>query len=346
MSITPAVWFPTVRTGTGTDVFTERLVKDLQARGVRAEITWLPLRAEYAPWSVPIPETPEWATVAHINTWLNPRFIPDHLPSVATIHHAIHHPNTRSYKGWLRVMYHKYWIAPIERRVIRRVEKVIAVSQFVADSARRSLIDVPMEVIYNGIDAEVFKPGDRVRKPPEAFRLLYVGSWMARKGVDLLAPIMRELGEEFELRYTGGTAAEKDKPYMPSNMIDIGRLQGDAAVTHAMQNADALLFPSRSEGHPLVVIEAMACGLPVVASRIGPVIEAVDNGITGLLCRLDDVAEFVSAIRTLSEDQALNDAIRCTAPNQTQERFSENAMIYKYLDVYCNITSASLRCGS
>lgn len=344
--MTPAIWFPTVRTNTGTDVFTLRLVKNLKEQGIKAEITWLPLRAEYAPWTVAIPTAPTWATAVHVNTWLHPRFIPYHLPLVATIHHAIHHPSARSYKGWPRAIYHKHWIAPIERQTMRRADKVIAVSQFVADSARRSLIDVPMEVIYNGIDAEVFKPGDRVRKPPEPFRLLYVGSWMARKGVDLLAPIMRELGEGFELRYTGGAAAEKDKPYMPSNMIDIGRLQGDAAVTHAMQNADALLFPSRSEGHPLVAIEAMACGLPVVASRIGPVIEAVDNGITGLLCRLDDVAEFVSAIRTLSEDQALNDAIRCTAPNRTQERFSENAMIYKYLDVYCNITSASLRFGS
>lgn len=42
----PAIWFPTVRTGTGTDVFTERLVKGLNEQGIKAEITWLPLRAD------------------------------------------------------------------------------------------------------------------------------------------------------------------------------------------------------------------------------------------------------------------------------------------------------------
>ena len=88
----PAIWFPAVRTGTGTDVFTERLVAGLIARGIRAEITWLPLRAEYAPWSVAIPQPPAWATVCHINTWLHPRFIPARLPVVATLHHAIHDP--------------------------------------------------------------------------------------------------------------------------------------------------------------------------------------------------------------------------------------------------------------
>lgn len=48
-----AVWFPAVRSYSGADVFTERLCAGLNARGIRAEISWLPLRAEYAPWSVP-----------------------------------------------------------------------------------------------------------------------------------------------------------------------------------------------------------------------------------------------------------------------------------------------------
>ncbi len=342
MQLKPAVWFPTVRTNTGTDIFTQRLVKGLNERGIQAEITWLPLRAEYAPWTVPVPKTPAWATAVHVNTWLHPRFIPRNLPLIATIHHAVHHSDAQSYKGWRRAFYHSYWIAPIERRVMQRADKVIAVSQFVADSSKQTLVNVPMEVIHNGIDTNVFKPGNRVRNPGEPFRLLYVGSWMARKGVDLLPPIMRKLGDDVELRYTSGPAAEKDKPHMPPNMIDIGRLQGDAAVATAMQNADALLFPSRSEGHPLVTIEAMACKLPVVASSIGPLIEVIAHGETGLLCPLDDVTGFVSAVRNLSTDQALYDAMRRAAPNRTLERFSEKAMVEKYLDAYRNIISAAL----
>src|SRR5699024_10382375 len=92
------------------------------------------------------------------------------------------------------------------------------------------------------------------------------GSWIARKGVDLLAPIMRELGDGFELWYTGGSAAAKDRADMPSNMHDLGRLDSADAVVAAMQSADAFLFPSRSEGFGLVIMEAMACGLPVIAT--------------------------------------------------------------------------------
>lgn len=330
----PAIWFPTVRTNTGTDVFTQRLVADLCKRGVRAEITWLPLRAEYAPWTVPIPRPPAWATVAHVNTWLHTRFIPRSLPVVATIHHAVHHPDASAYKGPLRAAYHRWWIAPNERRVLRQVQRVVAVSQFVADSTRHSLLDVPMQVIYNGVDTERFCPGTRQRQSGEPFKLLFVGSWMARKGVDLLAPILRQLGEGFVLHYTGGPAAEKDKAHMPPNMVDMGRLQGDAAVVAAMQNADALLFPSRSEGFGLVAAEAMACGLPVIAARSASLVEVVADGQTGVLCQPDDVAAFVTATRSLAADHARYARLAQAARLQAVEHFSETTMTNAYLHLY------------
>lgn len=330
----PAIWFPAVRTGTGTDVFTERLVAGLTERGIRAEITWLPLRAEYAPWTVAIPETPEWANTVHVNTWLHPRFLPKHLPVVATLHHSIHDPALRPYKGWLRAAYHRWWIAPIERRVLRRADRAVAVSQFVADMARQTLCDVPMQVIYNGIDTEMFRPGSRVRQPGAPFRLLYVGSWMARKGVDLLAPIMRELGEGFELHYTGGPAAQQDKAGMPGNMVDIGRLHGDAAVVAAMQDADALLFPSRSEGFGLVAAEAMACGLPVIVARASSLPEVVEAGVTGLLCPGNDCGAFVAAVCKLMNDSGLAVAMSAAASAAAERRFGFDTMIAAYSDVY------------
>lgn len=335
-AISPAVWFPTVKAGTGTDVFTERLVSGLNQCGIRAEITWLPLRAEYAPWTVAIPRPPAWATVCHINTWLHPRFIPKHLPVVATLHHSIHDPALRPYKGWLRAAYHRWWIAPIERRVFRRADKVIAVSRFVADMARQTLCDVPMQVIYNGIDTELFRPGNRVRQPGEPFRLLYVGSWMARKGVDLLAPIMRELGDGFELRYTGGQASDKDKAGMPVTMYDIGRLPLPQIIA-AMRDADAFLFPSRSEGFGLVAAEAMACGLPVIAASASSLPEVVEDGVTGILCPGNDCGAFAVAANRLADDSALASSMSVAASAVARSNFDLNTMISAYLGLYRNV---------
>lgn len=322
----PAIWFPAVRCGTGTDVFTETLVAGLREQGLQAEITWLPHRAEYLPWTVPVPKPPAWANVVHINTWLHPRFIPVDLPVVATLHHSIHDPALKPYKGWLRAAYHQHWIRHIERASMRRANTVVAVSQFAADSAKAHVLDCPIQVIHNGVDTKRFYPPAhrQIHKP---FRLLYVGSWMARKGVDLLAPIMCELGDDFVLHYTGGAAAEKDKPQMPPNMHDLGRLTGDEVVK-AMHEADALLFPSRSEGLPLTVLEAMACGLPVITTKETASYELLKNSTMDILVSRNDIKGFVAAV------QSLHNTILSSGFKPTNTNISQENMVKKYLCVY------------
>lgn len=330
----PAVWFPAVRTGTGTDVFTERLVAGLTKRGIRAEILWLPLRAEYAPWTVRVPEPPAWATVAHVNTWLHQRFLPKHLPVVATLHHSVHDPALDPSKGFAQRVYHRYWIRHVERCTMGRADVVVAVSHFAAGMARRYVLDRPMRVIYNGVDTERFRRPDGAHTPHSPFRLLYVGSWKALKGVDLLTRIMRELAAGFELLYTGGAASKCDKRLMPPNMHDIGRLKGEDAVVAAMQDADAFLFPSRSEGFGLVAVEAMACGLPVIATRGSSLTEVVAENQTGILCPLDDVAAFVAAVREVSSNPARYRAMREAARHSVVARLSLANTVSAYINVY------------
>ena len=334
----PAVWFPAVRAGSGTDVFTERMVEGLRKRGLRAEITWLPLRAEYAPWTVPVPVQPSWANVVHVNTLLHSRFLPEHSAVIATLHHSIHHPSLDSYKGVPRRLYHSWWMRAVERRTLQRANVVVAVSRFAADTARKTLLDRPMQVVHNGVDTESFRPPMQ-RTAHQPFRLLYVGKWALLKGVDLLAPIMRELGTGFELRYTGGEVARRDRRYMPSNMHDIGKLHGANAVVTAMRDADALLFPSRSEGFGLVAAEAMACGLPVVATRGSSLVEVVDDGVAGVLCLQDDVAAFANAVRELAADTLRWQTMVHAARARSAKSFSMQGMIDAYVGVYHGLIS-------
>lgn len=328
----PAVWFPAVRAGTGTDVFTERLVDGLRARGIRTGITWLPLRAEYAPWSVRVPTPPAWANLVHVNTWLHPRFLPRNLPIVATIHHSVHASDARPYKTALRAAYHRYWIAFNERRLLRRADKAVAVSQFAAEVARCWLLDRKYDVIYNGVDTSIFRPDSRRHRSNGPLRLLYVGGWTANKGVELLAPIARQLGKAVVLRYTGTGASLKGST--PANMHCIERLSGDQAVAAAMQEADALLFPSRSEGFGLVVAEAMACGLPVVATRGSSLPEIVEDGVTGILCTKDDVHGFAAAIRVLAEDPKLARMMGDAARSRAESLFDIKRTLDAYLGLY------------
>lgn len=326
------VWFPAVRAGSGADVFTERLCAGLNARGIKAGITWLPLRAEYAPWSVPVPQPPAWATLAHVNSWLHPRFLPRELPVVGTIHHCMHDPAMRPYKNLTQNLYHQFWIRHVEAANLRRSIRVAAVSHYAAQAAQVAFGKAEITVIPNGVDTTFFTPLHR-DSPHRPFRLLYVGNWNRLKGVDLLAPIMQALGPGFELFYTTGRGGNQRSFLIPPNSHPLGLLD-QTALCDAYRQADALLFPSRLEGFGLVVAEAMACGLPVIVADSSALPELVVHGRTGLLCPVDDVGAFAAAARRLAHGTSLWQAMRQEARQRAVELFDESKQITRWLDLY------------
>ncbi len=328
----PAVWFPAVRAGSGTDAFTERLAKGLSARGIRTEITWLPLRAEYAPWTVPVPEVPSWASIVHVNSWLHPRFLPTDLPVISTLHCSVHDLALRPYKRPSQRLYHAGWIRRLEVANLCRADYVVAVSHYTAKAALEAFGPRKIEVIHNGVDTKRFRPVERVN-PNQPFRLLYVGNWSRRKGVDLLSGIMQKLGEGFELLYTTDRGGAHVHYALPANCHALGRLSGRALVS-AYQQADALLFPSRLEGLPLTVLEAMACGIPVIAAETSSLPEVVENGLTGLLCPPDDIGAISDAARRLAADVNQWRSLRKAARQDVEARFNMEMMIDRYLALY------------
>lgn len=331
----PAVWLPAIRAGTGADVFTERLAKGLGELGVRAEITWLPLRAEYAPWTVVAPRPPAWANVVHINTWLHRRFLPACLPIVATVHHCVHEPGMAPYKSVPQAAYHRHWVLPLERVALSRAHGVVAVSEYTARRTREIFATKDIRVIHNGVPAPLHIVAPRTPARAGPFRLLYVGSWSRRKGSDLLSPIMRALGEEFELHYAGAGADVADARTLPSNCHMAGR-PDDFQLDLLYRNSDALLLPTRLEGFGQVAVEAMARGTPVIATRGSAIPEVVQDDVSGILCRQDDINAFANAARRLAGDAEGWFRLSAGALKQA-ERFSISAMSQAYRSVYSEI---------
>ena len=256
---------------------------------------------------------------------------------VATLHHAIHHPAVKAHKGLIRAIYHRHWIARNERRVMKKANQIVAVSYFAAQTAANNLIDLPIDVIYNGVNTQLFRPAQRARHHVVLFRILYLGSWKKLKGVDLLAPIMRELGDGFELVFTGGPAASKEISSMPPNMRNIGRLNDEEAVVAALLNVDVLIVPSRSEGFGLVAAEAMACGLPVVATNCPSLAEVVEHEVTGLLCNANDVMSFANAIRLICKEKSLHETMSRKGILRAKKLFNLKTNVGKYINEYSRL---------
>ena len=325
------IWFPTVRAGTGADVFTVRLAKGLQRRGVRTKITWLPHRAEYAPWSVPAARPPAWASVVHINTWLHPRFYArTGLPILATSHGCVHDPALAPYKSRVQAMYHHCWVRPIEQHSLATAAVVTAVSLYTACKVTEVFGRKDIDVIANWLPDDAFVRNRR-EAPNDPFRLLYVGNWSSRKGSDLLPAIMGELGPEFELQFTG---VPPKHTRLPQNMVPLGWSSETSRVREWMRAADALMFPSRMEGMPLAVLEAMACGLPSIASDTSSLPELIVNGQSGLLCSVDDVHAFATAAQRLRDSPTEWEAMGKAAYARAKADHSENRALDYYVALY------------
>lgn len=293
----PAVWLPTIRAGTGADVFVRRLCDGLNARGIRAGITWLPHRAEYLPWTVPVPQPPDWANIAHVNSWLPKRFWPHNLPAVATVHHLVHDPAYRPFRSSAQAAYHELVIRPRELRAIREADAVTTVSDYV----RRTVVafsgreDIAM--IHNWIDTAAFSPaeaGDERKVGP--FRLFMAGSHTRRKGIDLLPAFVDALGPGFEVRYAG---APVDPRAPMDDVVELGRISEDALIRE-YRECDAVVSLSRYEGFGYTALEAMACGKPFLGFRTSALPEVVgDEG--GVLVAVDDVQALADAAKGLRE---------------------------------------------
>ena len=183
----PAVWFPTIRAGTGADVYVERLCAGLNARGMRAEVTWLPQRAEYLPLTVAVPPPPVWANVVHVSSWLPQRFHPVGLPLVATVHHLVHDPLFAPYRSRLQALYHRTLIWPRERKLIRKAAAVICCADYVSRTVIEFSWRSDVLVIPNWVDVRAFRPQPEPRVPGGPFTLFMAGSRTRRKGFDLLS---------------------------------------------------------------------------------------------------------------------------------------------------------------
>ncbi|ALO35965.1 hypothetical protein CMT41_15465 [Colwellia sp. MT41] len=330
------IWFPCVKAGTGSDMFTIRLAEALEKHGVRTKITWLPHHAEYLPWLVKKTKPPSWATHVHINSWLHKRFIPSELPIIVTSHLCVHDPKLTSYKSLAQRIYHFIWVKYCEQYAFKAATKITAVSSYTAKQ-NESIFDIKaISAIHNWIDSSVFTAA--INKPTnKKFKLLYVGNLSFRKGSDLLPKIMKKLGGNYELYYTGNSDKFYGKKNIPDNMHSLGIINHQDELIKSYQNSDALLFPTRLEGLSLAAIEAQACGLPIITTNGSSMPEIVEEGLTGYLCEQDNVDEFVASIKKLQKEPEVSFNMRLNASINAKERFSESTQIKAYIELYNQI---------
>ena len=191
-----------------------------------------------------------------------------------------------------------------------------------------------LKILPRGLDTELFHPARRKPAFFEKFgtcngevRLLYVGRISREKDLDLLAAAYRRLRDEglpVQLFIVGhGPYSEAFKKSLPEAVFT-GYLRGNELAT-AYASADIFVFPSTTDTFGNVILEAQACGLPVVVSDSGGPKELVEDNANGLITKSHDVDDLARAIRALVTDPALRDRMGKSARDSVTDRSWPNA---------------------
>jgi glycosyltransferase involved in cell wall biosynthesis len=199
------------------------------------------------------------------------------------------------------------------RAIVRSSDRLIAVSNAVARHALRlGARPDAVRVISNGVDIGRFRPGDGQRK--DAFRIACVGRLIFNKGPQYLveaAPEVLLACPEAEFVFVGDGPL---RPHLEKRARQLGVshkltfLGTRPDVASILRTCQVLVRPSLLEGMPLTVLEAMACGLPVVATPVSGTAEIVRHGESGLLVPAADPAALSRAILRLMADEPLREA--------------------------------------
>jgi len=223
---------------------------------------------------------------------------------------------------------------------------------FVSEHTRRSFAADDHPVIYNGVNTDRFHPvgeGGEVRPEKSPLRIVFVGRLTKTKGIldlmDALGIVQRSHGStSFRLTAVGEMASEEKGEILERirklGIEDVFRYEGVLGnISEKLRESQLFILPSYYEGFPISLLEAMASGLPVIASRVGGVPEVVVDDENGFLCdprRPDQLARLIS--RFIERPSEL-DRLGNNARQRVVKSFSTERMLASYEEVYRSLLS-------
>ncbi len=259
-----------------------------------------------------------------------------------------HLVSSRRDMGILRTRKHRL-AYPFVNRIF---DRVLTVSEEVRQQAMRAegLPSPKLRTIYNGVDLDAIEEQSTAYDARARFALdrqapvvTLVANVRKVKGIDVLLRaahlVLRQMpAARFVI---AGEVLE------PSTMLELQSLAATLGIAHAvlfpgslanpyplLKASNAFVLPSRSEGFSNALIEAMACGLPSVVTTVGGNAEAIEDGVTGYLCPVDNHACIALRLLELLADPACARAMGTRARRTARERFSLARMIGAHMAIY------------
>jgi glycosyltransferase involved in cell wall biosynthesis len=222
------------------------------------------------------------------------------IPAVASIHTRF-----ETYLAYYNMQYFEPTVRAIMRRLYRRCDAIVAPAESTAAVLRAQRMNSNITIWSRGVDREQFHPGRRSMEwrrslgiADDELVVAFLGRIVIEKGLDVFADAIDALkarGVAHRVLVIGEGPA---RPWFEQRIPDavfVGQQEGPD-LARALASADLLFNPSITEAFGNVTLEAMACGLPVVAAVATGATSLVSDGVTGMLVEPGDSAGFAGAI--------------------------------------------------
>jgi len=244
----------------------------------------------------------------------------------------------------------------VTRQVISGADQLVAVSHALKTAAKA--ITQPkhaIQIVYMGVDLDNFRDREEVRTQfraklgilPKEVVLLFVGGLLKAKGVlDLIDAFTQLYNHYRNLRLVfvgdGSARGELRRRISELHIEDKVHIVGEKPheeIPCWLSASDIFVLPSHREGLPNVVLEAMSCRRPVIATRVGGIPEAVEDGVNGILVDKGDVVSLAKTIAYLTKDELTRRIMGRKGRQIVSERFTWKKSGQTLREVYDKVLS-------
>ena len=220
---------------------------------------------------------------------------------------------------------------------------IVSPSKWLADRVKLSYPNLTdIRVINNGVDTDIFVPGNKkilreeLNLPKDKFLVLFVAEFSTNnpfKGGEIVREVIGRNKEESICFITIGSEKKSDTP----NHFQFPYISNDEELAKLYAACDVLFYPTNADNFPLVVLEAMSCGLPVIASAIAGIPEIIQDEVNGFLVEgYSEVTNYEAKLNHVFGLRTTNDLIEISlnARKTVEEKFSLKIMLQQYHTLY------------
>lgn len=201
---------------------------------------------------------------------------------------------------------HVWWCWPYFKQIFNRADRVQAISSYLARWAKRMGATCPVEIVPNGVTIDYF----RLPHVSDGSTVVTVSRLVKKNGVDTLIGALTYLPDTITLTIAGSGEEEVSLKKLAAELLVSNRVQflgsvSQTEIPELLHRSAVFCRPSRSEGLGIAFLEAMAAGVPVVATSVGGIPDFLKDGETGLVVVVDDPKDIAEKIKKIFGDPLL-----------------------------------------